>query len=182
LVSYSLPLDIGGITFYEFQSIRTSHIWFLLNNLSFTWANHLKFICKVRDHKRKANIDFRLCHLFPCFHDFRLCHFSPCFHDFRLCHLFPCFHDFRLCHLFPCFHQLKVRTSLFYEHILHFFNIYLSANSIFLYGSKIQDGLGLIFIILWKNENIIFFQTRSLIEPKLYKHNDKMESFHIFCG
>ena len=170
MVSYSLPLDIGGITFYEFQSIRTSHIWFLLNNLSFTWANHLKFICKVRDHKRKANIDFRLCHLFPCFH------------DFRLCHLFPCFHDFRLCHLFPCFHQLKVRTSLFYEHILHFFNIYLSANSIFLYGSKIQDGLGLIFIILWKNENIIFFQTRSLIEPKLYKHNDKMESFHIFCG
>ena len=44
--------------------VCTSHIWFLLNNLSSLSANHLKCIHKVRDHKRKVKFDFILYHFF----------------------------------------------------------------------------------------------------------------------
>ena len=43
-----------------------SRIWFLLNNfLSFRLANHLKFMHKVRDLKRKVQVWFRSLPLFP---------------------------------------------------------------------------------------------------------------------
>jgi hypothetical protein len=39
-------------------------IWFQLNNLLSPSANHLKFIHKVMDHKKKAKSDFGLDHFF----------------------------------------------------------------------------------------------------------------------
>ena len=44
--------------------VHTSHIWFLFNNLSSPYANHLKFIHKVQDHKRQEKLDSGLSHIF----------------------------------------------------------------------------------------------------------------------
>jgi len=49
------PLGIRGMHYVLPMSVRLSHIWFPLNNLSSPEANHLKFIHKVRDRKRRPN-------------------------------------------------------------------------------------------------------------------------------
>jgi hypothetical protein len=45
-------------------SVYMSIIWFSLNNWSYPKANNLKFMPKVRDHKRKARIRIRLYNTF----------------------------------------------------------------------------------------------------------------------
>jgi hypothetical protein len=48
----------------SFTHVCTSYIGFPLSNLSSPSANYVKFIHKVRDHKRKTKFDFRIYHLF----------------------------------------------------------------------------------------------------------------------
>ena len=49
---------------HVYQSLLPFCIWSLLNFLNSPKANHLKFMCKVRDHKRKAKDDLSLSHFF----------------------------------------------------------------------------------------------------------------------
>ena len=58
------PLGVRSNKFFLCPYVCTSHIWFPLNNLRSPLTNNLKFIHKIRDHKRKAKFNFRYYHFF----------------------------------------------------------------------------------------------------------------------
>jgi hypothetical protein len=63
-----MALIVWHIKFYPCQCIDTyvctSCLLFLHNNLRPLYANYLKIMQKVRNHKRQAKFDFATCHFF----------------------------------------------------------------------------------------------------------------------
>ena len=64
----SVSCTVGTIIIMFQPSVRPSHIWFLLVNLSSLKANHFKFIRNVKDHTRILDLTtyyiLQLCPLF----------------------------------------------------------------------------------------------------------------------